>query len=168
MNGVPVAGRGKDGPGEKVLNERLVLLDLSGSEREGEGCSSTASRKPACSRWTVIRADTEFRSGPSLERQKDHSKTPRIQYFLPGPIYPFPNKNGAALRIFSLVRRSLRLIIYWSFMSPSLIQPAFLNGIAIRGVRTAGRTKEISTSPTQSTAVMAALVPAATSATHPA
>ena len=32
--------RGNDEPGREALNERIVFHDLSGSECEGEGCSS--------------------------------------------------------------------------------------------------------------------------------
>ena len=55
-----------------------------------------------------------------------------------------------------------------SFISPSLMRPAFLNGTANSGVRMAGRIKEIRMRPIQSMAVMPAFVPAATSATQPA
>ena len=55
-----------------------------------------------------------------------------------------------------------------SFISPSLMRPAFLNGTANSGVRMAGRIKEIRMRPIQSMAVMPAFVPAAISATQPA
>ena len=57
-----------------------------------------------------------------------------------------------------------RVCIFRSF---SLIQPIFLRISPKDQVKTAGKIKQISTSPIQSMAVMAVFVPAATSATQP-
>ena len=54
-----------------------------------------------------------------------------------------------------------------SFISPSLIIPALRKGIAMMGVRTAGRTMQIRISPIQSIPVMPAFVPAAISLIQP-
>ena len=54
-----------------------------------------------------------------------------------------------------------------SFRSFSPIQPQLRRGRAMSQLRIAGRTKQISTRPSQSVAVMAALVPASISASQP-
>ena len=54
-----------------------------------------------------------------------------------------------------------------SFRSFYLIQPIFLSTRPKTQVKTAGRMKQIITKPIQSMAVMAALVPSATSLTQP-
>ena len=65
--------------------------------------------------------------------------------------------------------RQLPVSIFYksNFKSFSLIHPFFRRGMAMSQDNTAGRTKQISTRPIQSIAVMAVFVPAAISFTHP-
>ena len=69
-------------------------------------------------------------------------------------------QRGCTLTITILRHRS-------SFRSFSPIQPQLRRGRAMSQLRMAGRTKQISTRPSQSVAVMAALVPASISASQP-
>ena len=70
---------------------------------------------------------------------------------------------GRSLRGYTLIILRHRS----SFRSFSPIQPHLRRGRAMSQLRIAGRTKQISTRPSQSVAVMAALVPASISASQP-
>ena len=74
------------------MSGKFYLIFLEVRERV-RAAARLLPESPQCPRRPIIRADAEFRCGPSLERQKDLSKTPRIQHLLPGPFHPSANKK---------------------------------------------------------------------------
>ena len=118
----------------------------------GEGVEGAIAKPPPRSRRSEIPASTR---GSSLKVSPTESRE-RVK--------------GGGLRPVSFVPfHSPRFILpcYCSFRSPSLIQPHLRRKKANSSVSTAGRTKQIRISPTQSIGRIAAFVPAAMSFSQP-
>ena len=118
----------------------------------GEGVEGAIAKPPPRARRREIPASTR---GSSLKVSPTQSRE-RVK--------------GGGLRPVSFVPfHSPRFILpcYCSFRSPSLIQPHLRRKKANSSVSTAGRTKQIRMSPTQSIGRIAAFVPAAMSLSQP-
>ncbi len=86
-------GKGVDGPGEKVLNERQVLLDLSGSEREGEGGSSCSPKARNVRGGRSSERPPSFGAVPLSNDRKILVKLREFNTVSPGPSTPLPIKK---------------------------------------------------------------------------
>jgi len=93
LNGGVFIGRGMDGPGEKVLNERQVLLDLSGREREGEGGSSCRPKARGVRGGRSSERTPSFGAVPLSNDRKILVKLREFNTFSPGPSIPLPIKK---------------------------------------------------------------------------
>ena len=122
----------------------------------GEGVEGAIAKPPPRSRRSEIHASTRGSSlkvSPTESRERVKGGT-SSRFIRPVSFVPF---------------HSPRFILpcYCSFRSPSLIQPHLRRKKANSSVSTAGRTKQIRISPTQSIGRIAAFVPAAMSFSQP-
>ena len=141
----------------------------------GEGVEGAIAKPPPRSRRSEIHASTRGSSlkvspTESRERVKGGDFVPFHSSRFIRPVSFVPFHSPRFIRPVSFAPfHSPRFILpcYCSFRSPSLIQPHLRRKKANSSVSTAGRTKQIRISPTQSIGRIAAFVPAAMSFSQP-